>query len=266
MHLLEPHFRAIVNVLVDAVLSWLSCGNSSPLSRSRRHIRCGTRRQGAKTRSLVALRTATDIERIVSRKSPPPVVTSEAVVTGRCAVFENRNSRHLASKGCPRGNRMTFVAAHALTGGVVTMSENGPEIILRLLRSAVRRQRMANGARADLALRRMTGVACRVRIDARLDRLPWARRRMAGRATLSGPAFSAIVGRMVKLHIEPLDKLCRKGFHRRLIRTKTRMADRAHRPVIVRRLIGYELIEVTANARIVTGVFQSFGFPISTVT
>ena len=71
---------------------------------------------------------------------------------------------------------------------------------------------------------------------------------------------------VVKLHIEPFDKLCREGTHRRLIRIETRMADRTHRTVIVRRLIGYELVEVAANARIVTGVFEGLGFSVSPVT
>ena len=44
------------------------------------------------------------------------------------------------------------------------------------------------------------------------------------------------------------------------------MAYRAHRPIIVRRLIGYELVEVATNARIVTGVFEGFGFSIPAVT
>ena len=125
---------------------------------------------------------------------------------------------------------------------------------------------MANGTRTDLALRRVTGIASRVCVDARLYRLSWARWRMAGRTSLSRFTFTLVVRRVVKLHVKALDKLCRKDFHRRLIRTETRMADRAHRPVIVRCLIGYKLIEVAANARIVAGVFEGFGFSITPVT
>ena len=112
---------------------------------------------------------------------------------------------------------MTFVAAHALTCGVVAMPENCLESIIRLQRPAVRRQGVANGTRTDLALRRVTSVASSVRVDARLYRLSWARWRMAGRTSLSRFTFTLVVRRVVKLHVKALDKLCRKDFHRRLV-------------------------------------------------
>ena len=112
---------------------------------------------------------------------------------------------------------MTFIAAQTLTGGVVAMPENCFERIIRLQRSVVGRQGMANGARTDLALGRVTGIAHRVGVDARLDRLAGTRRRVTGGTSLSRFAFTLIMRRVIKFQIEPLDKLCRKDFHRRLI-------------------------------------------------
>ena len=43
------------------------------------------------------------------------------------------------------------------------------------------------------------------------------------------------------------------------------MADRTHRAVLIRRLIFDELVKVTADARIVAGIFEGFGFAVSAV-
>jgi len=69
---------------------------------------------------------------------------------------------------------MAFVTAHILAGGVIAVPKDGLEIVLRLQRPAVRGESMTNGARADLAFGRVTGVASGVCVDSRLYRLPIA--------------------------------------------------------------------------------------------
>ena len=93
-------------------------------------------------------------------------MTLQAIITGRRAVFEDRNIGHLPPKRRPGDHVMTLFTAHTLTGSMVAVPENGLEIILRLLRPLVRCQRMAHGAGTDLTFRRVAGITVVVRIDA----------------------------------------------------------------------------------------------------
>ena len=210
-------------------------------------------------------RAAQNIQWIISGKGPAAIVALKAVVSSRRTVLKDRDIRHLAALRDPGAYVMTFLAANALPGGMVAMPEDGLKRIIRLQRPVVRRQSVADGTRTDLALRRVTGVARGVRIDPRLNSLARTRWRMTGRASLCGFALSTLVSGMVKFHVKPLDKLCRKNLHRRLIGIEACVTDRTHRLVFISCLIGYKLIEMTTYARIVAGVFERFVLGLTAV-
>ncbi len=86
---------------------------------------------------------------------------------------------------------------------------------------------------------------------------------MTGRASLCGSAFAALMGGVVKLHIEPFEKFYRKGACRRRHGVHLVMTYGAHR----RFFAGVcELAQVTADAGIVPGIFELLRFRLAPVT
>jgi len=153
-------------------------------------------------------------------------------------------------------NSVTFITIDALARGMVAMSKDGLEIILRWHRASIRCQFVADAARCDLCLWGVAGITivmCRYP-----DRygLTSPCRLMTGGASLRRPALAAVVGCVVKLHIEPFFELRRKLIHRGLLRLKRSVTDRAHGPVLGCYRILYELAEVTSDTRFVPGIFQ----------
>src|SRR5688572_20149919 len=128
---------------------------------------------------------------------------------------------------------MTIVAAHTLGGGVIAMTEHGPENIAPGRRPPVRRDLVTDVARADLAFRRVTGVAIRVRTKADGYRLRRTGRIVTRRTSLRRtPRTRDMVG-VIELHIEALDKTRREGCHRRRVGLHILVADGAHRLLVL---------------------------------
>ena len=143
------------------------------------------------------------------------------------------------------------VAIAAANTVVVTVSENGTENISRLRRSAIWSKLVADIARADLALGSVAREAVIVGLDADGDRLARTGRGMTMSTTRRRPPFSVVMGRVVKLHVKALAEFDGKGLDGRRGGVELVVADRAHRA-----FGADELIEVTADAGIVTGEFQ----------
>jgi len=129
-------------------------------------------------------------------------------------------------------------------------------------RSGVWFEGVAGIARADLALRRVTGVTVRVRLDADRDRLTCTRRVVTRRTSLRRTTFARNVRRMHELHVEPLSKLSRKLLQCRRRRIHVGVADDAH---CLLPGIG-ELTDVTSDAGVVTGELQIARLALASVT
>ncbi len=114
---------------------------------------------------------------------------------------------------------------------------------------------MADVARADLAFRRVAGITGGVCIYARRDRLAGARGRMTRRTSLGWASLARIVCGVVKLHVKALFESRRKRTHRRRCRIHFVVTDRAHRGLFAGVC---KLAEVTADARIVSRIFELF--------
>jgi len=129
------------------------------------------RRQTAKAGAFMTFDAAPNIQRVIPGEGTSPVVTREAIVSGRCAMLKDRNVCHLPRLRSSGGHGMAFVAADTLAGSMVAVTEYRLKTVLGLQRTVVGCKRVANGARADLALGRVAGKAGAMRIDPRLDRL-----------------------------------------------------------------------------------------------
>ena len=93
------------------------------------------------------------------------------------------------------------------------MPKDRLKVIFGLRRAIIRGQLVAHGTRSDVALGRMATVAITVSCDADRDRLARARGRVAMSTSVRRPAFSGLVGGVVKFHIKALDELDRKSVH-----------------------------------------------------
>ena len=142
-------------------------------------------------------------------------------------------------------HRVAIAAANTV---VVAVGENGTENISRLRRSAIGSKLVTDIARADPALGRVAREAVIVGLDADGDRLARTGRRMTMSTARGRTAFAVVVGRVVKLHVKALAEFERKGLDGRRVGVELVVADRAHRA-----FGADELIEVTADARIVAG-------------
>ena len=160
---------------------------------------------------------------------------------------------------------MAFVTADALTCGMVAVTEDRLKTVVRLQRPVIRCKLMTDIARTDLALRRVTGKTIIVRVDARLDRLARSRRGMARSAPGRWTPFAAGVSGVVKFHVKALNKFCRKGLNGRRVGLELFMTDRTHCTILIGRFICNELVQMTADARIVAGVIEFFAIALAAV-
>ena len=111
---------------------------------------------------------------------------------------------------------------------------------------------MTDVARADLALRSVTGEASRVSFDADRKSLARPGRFMTGRTTLRGEPFPRNMRGMHELHVETFLEFCREFAQGRLDRLHVVVADRAHRL-----LLGIcELTDMATDTRVVTGEIE----------
>ena len=207
---------------------------------------------------LVTTRAGRHVDQIISVKRPLAVVAHHAAIRSRLRWMLLR----LYIRDLPPLLARTYVVAllAALTR-MRGMREYGLEDISRLRRAAVRGHRVADAAGADLAL---GGVAAKAIVvcGKRRWNMPSRTREIVARdAALGGPRIATVMHRVVELHIKSLDECRRECLHRRRRRLHVLMADRAHRLVLVG-----ELVQVTANARLVTGVvhLQRFAFAVMT--
>lgn len=79
---------------------------------------------------------------------------------------------------------------------------------------------------------------------------------MAEGTALRGTPFSALVSGVIELHVKTLSESCWKRLHRRLSRVKAGMTDRAHRPIFVLSGLRDELVQMTADTRLVAGKLE----------
>ena len=130
--------------------------------------------------------------------------------------------------------------------------------VSRLRRAVVRCDRVADAALADLALRCVAAKA--VVMSSKRHRNMPARtcKIVTSDAALRRFRIAAVMHRVVELHIKSLNKCRRESLHRRRRRLHIFMADRAHRLVLVR-----ELIQVTADARLVTRIIHLERFALA---
>ena len=167
--------------------------------------------------------------------------------------------RDLAPLRSTSPHTVTIVAAHALGGRVIAMTEHRPENIPPWRRPPVRSDLVTDVARADLAFRRVTGVAIRVRTKTDRYRLRRTGRIVTRRTSLRRtPRTGDMVG-VNELHIEAFDKTRREGSHRGRVGL---VADRAHRLLV----LVCELAYVAADTRIVTGILELKRCTLAAVT
>jgi len=175
-------------------------------------------------------------------------VTLQAVVSRRSPVLQDSDVCHLPSLRGTVDDAMAFAAVNTLPGGMIGMSKNRFEVILRDERTAVRRDLMANITAADLALGRMACVAIVMGIDPGWDGLGCSCRLVAERTTLSRASGTAVMSAVLKLHVETFLKLGWEGTHRRVVRLDILMADRTKCPIFVSYRVVDKLVQVTSDA------------------
>lgn len=107
---------------------------------------------------------------------------------------------------------MTIAAADA---AVIRVAKDRFKDITRLRRSAIWSEFVADVARADLALGRVTRIAGRVCLKADGYRSARPARRVTLGAPLGGTARSVIVCGVIELHIKAFFEIHGKGLHRR---------------------------------------------------
>ena len=188
------------------------------------------------------------IGRIIAAKSSRAVVAGCTIIP-RTFMLLCLDSRDLTSLRRPGSDRVTIGTIQSLCTAVLAMTEHCTENISAGRCSAIGRDLVADVARADLALRSVTGVASRVSFDADRKSLARPGRFMARRTTLRGEPFPRNVRGMHELHVEPFLKFCREFAQRWLDRLHIIVADRTHRL-----LLGVcELADVATDTRVVTG-------------
>ena len=113
---------------------------------------------------------------------------------------------------------------------------------------------MADIAAADLALGRVTAIAIGMSTYTRRDRLSGVSGAMARCAAIARTALSAGMGQVVKFHVEPLEKSCGKGFHRRIVGVEFCMTNGTKGAVLISDLVRNELVHMTSHARFMARV------------
>lgn len=203
---------------------------------------------------------------IVTRKGTAAIVTLQTVVSGRSPVLQDSDICHLPALRGTVDDAMAFVAVNTLPGGVIGVSKDRFEVILRDKCTAVRSDLMANITAADLALGRMACVAIVMGIDSGWDSLSRSCRLVAERTTLSRASGTAVMSAVLKLHVETFLKLGREGTHRRVVRLDILMADRAKCPIFVRYRIVDKLVQVTSDAGFMARKLQLTLFSFTAMT
>jgi len=181
------------------------------------------------------------VERIVARECAAAVVALKAVVSGCRQMLAYRDHCNLLRIGNAAAHRVALAAADA---AMVAVPKDSPERILRLCSPVIWPKLVARTARADLFVGRVAPVTVGMGIYSYRYRLSRTRGIVACGTALCRAALAAVVSRVVELHIESLDKICRERLDRRFARLGVRVANRTHRLVLAAR----ELIEMTADA------------------
>lgn len=134
---------------------------------------------------------------------------------------------------------------------MVAMAKYGLEIVLGLRRPVIRCHLMTYIAGTDLALGRVAGITGAVCRDTDRYGLSGPRRVVTRGTSIGGATPTGCVCGVVKLHIKPLGKLCRKSLYLWIIGAGIRVAYGAHYLVPVHQFTVCKLVKVTAYARFV---------------
>ena len=111
---------------------------------------------------------------------------------------------------------------------------------------------MTNIARADLALRRVAGVAIVVGLKTHRYSLSGSGALMTGCTSGRWPPSAVVMVTMIKFHVETFAKPHRKRFHWRWICLKVAVTDRTHNLVTIHQRSVRKLIQMAADTGIVT--------------
>ena len=188
------------------------------------------------------------IGRIIAAKSSRAVVAGCTIIP-RTFMFLCLDSRDLTSLQRPGSDRVTIGTIQSLCTAVLAMTEHCTENISAGRCSAIGRDLVADVARADLALRSVTGVASRVSLDPDRKSLTGPGRFMTRRTALRRKSLARDVRGVHELHVETFLEFCREFAQRWLDRLHIIVADRTHRL-----LLGVcELADVATDTRVVTG-------------
>ena len=142
---------------------------------------------------------------------------------------------------------VTFVAVLA---GMGSVGEYRLENVPRLRSAAIRCDRMADAAFADLALGRVAPKAVVVGLKANGDVPARSGEVMTSRAALCGSGIPAVVHRVIELHVEALNELYRECLDLMRVACDVLMADRTHRLSLGAR----ELAKMTTDTRLMAWV------------
>lgn len=110
--------------------------------------------------------TALAIGKITFAERASVVVTSPAAYAAYLLMLDGDGRCNLSRLRRAGDDRVAFVTAYALPRSVIGVRKNGFENRSDRLRPAVRRELVTDTARADIAFRRVTGVAIRMCADA----------------------------------------------------------------------------------------------------
>jgi len=197
-------------------------------------IGVGSRRKFWGNAAAMATRTAPNIKLVIAGKGSPAIMTLQTIVTGRCSVFEDLDVCDLSRIWSPGNNVVAFIAANTI---VIAVSEDRFEIVFGSRRSVIRTELMAHAALAKLALCCVASITGRVRLKTERDRFSRPGRIVTSGASLRGTRGAAFMHRVVKPHVESLNKLRRECFDRRILSFRVGVADHAHRLVFINKLI-----------------------------
>lgn len=197
--------------------------------------------------------TAGAVGEILLTESANVVMTSPAANrAARRKMLDGDRHRNLSRLRRARSDRVAVTAVYALPCGVISVRKNGFENGSRGLRSAIRREVMADITRTDIAFRRVAGVAGRVSVYPDRNRFRRALRQMTRRTARRRSARAAQMRGVVEFHIKTFVKPRRKRFHRRRNGLQIVVAHHAD----ARFGIG-KFVQMTTDARIVSGKFQA---------
>lgn len=132
-------------------------------------LRCVWLRKHIEARTRMAPFAVSEIR---VAKCPPVVMTRAAANRpARVLVLDRNRQAHLLRLRRSVANSVAFITIDALGSGMIGVAEHRLENIPCRRRPAIRGKFVTHIARADLALRRMTRIAIRMRTEAGRDRL-----------------------------------------------------------------------------------------------